>query len=164
LIPVFFALSFLPLPLLRPASALPLLGCLGLACVLGYGAGRIVSAQRVSGNAPVVMREDTREGVPVVRLDRIVNGELRGTLNGDARLFLGDRLVTVQSGSFRIPANELLMNFITIEVPEGMKFVASKKGTYYYPVASSNGEAIVPANRVYFNDEESARAAGYRGR
>ena len=110
------------------------------------------------------MREDTREGVPVVRLDRIVNGELRGTLNGDARLFLGDRLVTVQSGSFRIPANELLMNFITIEVPEGMKFVASKKGTYYYPVASSNGEAIVPANRVYFNDEESARAAGYRGR
>lgn len=160
LLPIIVLYSH-PLPSLRIVSALPLFGALGLACVLGYGAGRIVSAPSFSGHPPITVAAETREGVPVVLLDRIVNGELRGSVKGEARLFLADRLVTVESGSFRVPASELLTNFITVEIPPGMRFVASKRGTYYYRVDSSNGDAIVPGNRVYFRDEESAKAAGY---
>jgi hypothetical protein len=54
-----------------------------------------------------------------------------------------------------------LKNVVTVTVPAGMKYVASKNGKYYYPVESVAGEKIVPANRVYFASEGDAEAAGF---
>jgi hypothetical protein len=50
---------------------------------------------------------------------------------------------------------------VTVPVPPGMRFVASKKGKKYHAVDSASGERIAPENRVYFPDAASAERAGY---
>lgn len=50
----------------------------------------------------------------------------------------------------------------TVGARGGARFVASTRGTVYYPVACSAARELSPANRVYFGSEDAARAAGYR--
>jgi small subunit ribosomal protein S1 len=47
------------------------------------------------------------------------------------------------------------------EVPEGMKFIASKSGKKYYAVDSSQGKKIKGDKRVFFATEKEAEEAGY---
>lgn len=49
----------------------------------------------------------------------------------------------------------------TVEVPEGMNFVASKEGKKFYAVDSASGKKIKAEKRVYFKDEDEAKEAGY---
>lgn len=42
------------------------------------------------------------------------------------------------------------------------QFVASVRGTVYYPVGCRAAQKLAPANRVYFQTAEQAQAAGYR--
>jgi len=105
---------------------------------------------------------DTRASSGVVILDGVFNGDLTGRLEGNIRLVLGETPVEAGSGgAFKVPAGNFLMNRVQVVVPDGMKFVASKKGKYYYPVESSQARSLVPGNRVYFQDETSAQKAGY---
>lgn len=140
----------------------PLIGCLLLALVTGYLAGRLATVRIADASIGFTVQEDTRAPVATVRLDRIETGHLVGTAIGDVRLVLGDRPVLVQSGSFRVPAGVLLTEIIPVHIPPGMRFVASKKGKKYYSVDSANGQNIVPQNRIYFRDAAEAEAAGYR--
>lgn len=78
------------------------------------------------------------------------------------RFFIGSTLIASGSGSFHAPAASLLKNVITVQVPSGMRYVASKRGKNYYPVDSSTGEGIVPENRIYFETAAEAIAAGYK--
>ena len=41
-------------------------------------------------------------------------------------------------------------------------YFASKNGTVYYPLACPAGERIAEDNRVYFENEDEARSAGYK--
>lgn len=41
-------------------------------------------------------------------------------------------------------------------------FVASSRGTVYYPSACSAAKDLAAANRIYFKSEQEAQAAGYR--
>lgn len=41
------------------------------------------------------------------------------------------------------------------------RFVASRRGKYYYPFFSPEGQKLAEKNRVYFRSEEEARAEGY---
>lgn len=43
----------------------------------------------------------------------------------------------------------------------GVKFLASKKGSKYYPIRCSAGKAIKLENRIYFKTEQEAITAGY---
>lgn len=128
-----------------------------VACVSG-----ILSATAASSPMFMVV-PDTRPLVPTVVLKGIENGELVGEIRGDVRLFLGDRQIIPRgSGAFRVPAGILKTDVRTIALPEGMRFVASRKGKRYYPVHSKQAEELTPKNRVYFRTEEEARAAGYK--
>jgi len=141
---------------------LPAVGALLLACVFGYLAGRIVTCRIDLPQTSMTLTEDTRPPVPTVRIDGVRNGYLEGVIIGEGRLvFGGHPIVTDGSGAFRVPANPILTNAITVTVPEGMRFVASKSGKKYYPVGSSGGAQIVPINRVYFRTVADAEAAGY---
>ncbi len=107
--------------------------------------------------------QDTRSPVPTVHIHGIENGMIQGSITGVARVFFGDELaVSDASGSFLLPADILTVNEITVPVPEGMLYVASKQGEKYYSVESSGGARIKPENRVYFPDKESAVKAGFR--
>lgn len=49
-----------------------------------------------------------------------------------------------------------------VKPPEGMRFVASKRGTKYYPLESAGAGSISPANRVFFETASDAEKAGYK--
>ncbi len=140
---------------------LPLYGVLMLAGILGYLWGRIMTVRFSIPKTPLTFREDTRPLVPVVRLEGIRDGNLVGEAKGEVRLFLGDDLILPDgSGAFAVAAGPLLVNEITVEVPEWAQFVASKRGKKYYPVDSAEGEQIVADNRGYLETEKEAKAAG----
>ena len=42
------------------------------------------------------------------------------------------------------------------------RYFASKNGTVYYPLACPAGKRIAEDNRVYFENEDEARSAGYK--
>ncbi|MDD5103301.1 MAG: hypothetical protein PHX93_02780 [Candidatus Peribacteraceae bacterium] len=141
----------------------PFVGALLLALVCGYLLGRLITERSALSSAPIQMRDLSRPLIPTVHLDGVYNGSLRGSMIGEARLFLGGIQITPdQSGAFLVPAGTLLTNQIEITVPAGMRFVASKRGQKYYPVDSASASNLAPANRVYFRTAEEAEGAGYR--
>lgn len=100
--------------------------------------------------------------VPTISLQRIVNQQLEGEVHGAVRFVLGDEIVPlIPNATFRIPATVLLTHYSELTIPEGMQYVASKKGKKYYSVYSKAAESIVPSNRVYFATSQEAMDAGY---
>ncbi len=129
---------------------------------IAYVAGRYQGAAILQDQHPLQIIDDVNVHVPVITLDGVTDGVLRGSMNGDARLFIQDDMVVPDAeGVFTVPADAFFVNYVRVKVPEGMHFVASTRGSKYYSVTSSQGEGIVPENRVYFATEEEAVAAGY---
>ncbi|MBU0458080.1 hypothetical protein KJ652_06815 [Patescibacteria group bacterium] len=129
--------------------------------VLGYTIGNATKAYKL-GDVPIRLIENDNNHIGVVELEGIFDGDLKGSITGDTRVFLGEnQIIPNTEGEFKVRADDLFINYIQIKVPEGMKFVASKRGKYYYSVTSSAGEGITPGNRVYFSDAEEAKDAGY---
>lgn len=134
-------------------------GSLLLAC----SAGLMLGWQMGDLREPVREIPDSRPLVPTLVLRGIRDGQLWGAVAGDLRLFVGDVQVHVPaSGTLLAPAGVLLTHERTLRVPQGMRYVASRKGSRFYPVESAPAQRIAPQNRVYFPDAASARAAGYR--
>ncbi|MDD5040992.1 MAG: hypothetical protein PHX87_01150 [Candidatus Peribacteraceae bacterium] len=141
----------------------PFLGAVLLALVCGYLLGRLITEQRSLVKTSIEVRDLSRPPVPTVHLDGVYNGSLKGSMLGEARLFLGSTQITPDaSGAFLVPAGSLLTNKVEIAIPTGMRFVASKRGQKYYPVESASASNLSPANRIYFSTAEEAEGAGYR--
>ena len=139
-------------------SRISLIGIILLSSLNGYLVGRIVDTRLAMASVPPLqIVKHTQSLQPVVQIDGIRNGYLEGTMLGDARFFLGgEQVLPTASGSLRILANTFLRNEVQILVPEGMRFVASKKGKKYYPVTSASANNLAPQNRVYFRTTEEA--------
>jgi hypothetical protein len=135
-----------------------------LSLAIGLLTGSVLTAWHLREPPAMKIVEDSASAdVPVVRIDGIFNGSLLGTAAGGVRIVAGDTPVMPNaSGSFSISDPSVLSNIITVTVPEGMNFVASKRGKKYYPVNSAGGQGIVPENRVYFKTAEDAQRAGYK--
>lgn len=140
----------------RYTRFLILLPVFTFALSLGYLHGRLLSA----APAHISLQHDSRPAVPTVLLTGIRNGRLNGVITGDARLILGKTPV-IGSGTFSIVAGSLLTNVIEIDIPVGARFVASKRGKKYYPVTSASAQGLSPENRIYFDSEAKAQAAGF---
>lgn len=135
-------------------------GLIVLVGLSGYIAGRVVTLRQFA-DPPFRLEPDTRPHVPVVQVERREKGVIVGHINGDVRVFWGDTMVIPDgSGAFRI-AEGPLVEEVTVEVPDGMQFVASHKGKKYYSVTSPMGERIKPENRVYFPTADDAEASGF---
>jgi hypothetical protein len=138
-----------------------LIPALGLAFVSGLLAGSTITAWSLK-NPPMAIIEDSGSDIATVSIEGIRNGALTGKIEGDVRLSAGGKHIEAGSGGiFFINDSKVLTNIVHIDIPEGMKFVASKKGKKYYPVDSATAAQIVPQNRIYFPDELSAERAGY---
>lgn len=136
-----------------------------LILTLGYSLGTFgLTVERVFAPPPVtVLTEDVHQPVPVIRVLEVNDGDIVGTIGHGARLVLGEELVLPkEDGSFRIDAKAFLVNIIDIKIPHGVLFVASKRGSKYYPVDSSAGKNLVPQNRIYFRSAVEAEAMGYK--
>jgi hypothetical protein len=103
--------------------------------------------------------------LPVVSIQEIRGGELRGELKGRARLFVAGDIVRVrEDGTFAVDAPTLLKNIEEVFIPAWATHVASKRGRKYYDVRSREAEQLVPENRVYFRSSEEAEGAGFTRR
>ena len=130
----------------------------------GYLTGKLTTNNQPirigRGGQPITFQEDTRPLDPTINIEGIRNGLLYGSIKGSARVFIGNNILT-QSGVFALDASSLLTNEIAVVVPDNVQFVASVRGKKYYPVFSSAGERITPKNRIYFQTQQEADAAGY---
>ena len=142
----------------------PILGVLVLTLLVGFTLGQVVMSKKLQ-KTQIQITEDNRAKVPVVSINGIYDGELSGKILGEARVFLDEnQIVPNADGVFNIRADDLFINYVKIRIPEGMNYVASKKGKYYYSVTSVAGERIIPKNRVYFESKKSAQNAGFQGK
>lgn len=117
----------------------------------------------VDAHPPVVLADDAPADAAAVVLDGFRDGALRGRATGTVRLFVRDEAVAIDgSGAFAVVHPAFRVEEVTVPVPPGMRFVASRRGKKYYEVDSAAGENIAPENRVYFPDAASAAAAGFR--
>jgi hypothetical protein len=132
--------------------------------VLALGAGvlcGLVGSLAVR-EVPVTVRSGCGAAVAVVTLDGFRDGMFRGKAVGPLRLYAGEDPVDVApDGTFAFDRPGFRIEDVTVVVPPGMAFVASRKGKKYYSVTSAAGERIAPANRVYFPDAASAESAGF---
>lgn len=122
----------------------------------GFLSGKLTTDNR----QPITFQSDQRPPVPTINIEGIRNGLLHGEIIGSARIVFGKKILT-QSGVFALDAAHILTNEVSVTVPNGMQFVASKRGKKYYPVFSRAGENLAPKNRVYFVTEHEAQLAGY---
>lgn len=150
-------IAFPPLPESARSACVAVLafavGCLaGLAHAFAF---------ETSARPPTVVHQ-SGSAVAAVSVESFRDGALRGTAAGPVRLFFrGVPVDIAPDGEFSALVPAFRVEEVSVVVPEGMRFVASKKGKKYYPVDSAGGERIAPQNRVYFPDEGSAEAAGF---
>jgi hypothetical protein len=132
-----------------------------LAFCVGILSGLLCSFGFRDADVPFVV-VGSGAGVAAVTLDGFRDGLLQGRSVGPVRLFAGnDRIEVASDGSFAIDHPGFHINEVTIPIPAGMRFVASRRGKKYYSVTSAGGNRIAPENRVYFPNEASAEAAGF---
>jgi len=109
------------------------------------------------------VKEETRSPEPTVILEGLRDGKIVGSMNGGVRMWVGEmQVLPDEEGDFAVDPGPLLVNSISVLVPEGMQFVASRRGKKYYPVLAGEAHDIVPENRVYFISAADAEEAGYR--
>lgn len=150
--------------LMQLKTAGPMLVLLWLAVLFGFIIGRIGGVQAQSTATSMRLEEVPATSLqPTVHITGIRNGRVEGIIMADARLFIGQKqIINTEDKGFSADAGALLSNIITIEVPPGMNFVASGRGTKYYPVNSAAGGRLSPRNRVYFKTSAEAEAAGFK--
>lgn len=136
-------------------------GLIVLAGLSGYTAGRVVTLRQWA-DPPFLLEPDLRPRVPVIQVEGVEEGEIVGRISGEARVFWGEEMIIPDgSGTFRIPSRMLLTEDVMVAIPDGMRFVASRRGKRYYPVASAMANRLALAYRVYFRSAEEAEAAGF---
>lgn len=140
----------------------PLAFSLILTLILGFLLGRLTALEsKFAQSTPMKLTQDERPTIPVVTFEGSTDGTLKGDVDGNVRLFAGDEMILPdKDGHFDVPTT-MFRATVIVKVPDGMTFVASKNGKKYYGVHTPSGERIAPQNRVYFTNEEAARAAGY---
>lgn len=154
----------MPVAFLRrlPSDALLFASCVALAFGTGSLAGTVAGLSFRHAEPPSIAR-GSGAGVATVVFEGFRDGALRGRAAGDLRLFARDDGVEIApDGRFAIVHPAFRIEEVTVPVPPGMRFVASKNGKKYYRVDSAAGERIAPQNRRYFPDAAAAEAAGFR--
>jgi|GEM_PF-541861 len=151
---------FIPPRFLR---TLPAIAALILALTTGYLAGRIVSCEVTLERPPIVLRHSTGALVPTVVIEEMTKQELKGRVLGGSRLIIGKRIIVPDGGgAFRIAIGTSIWLPSVVAAPEGMHFVASKRGKKYYSISDPAGAGLSAANRIYFTTAQEAEKAGYR--
>ncbi len=144
---------------MRPVSVAGF--CL-LSALAGFLLGELLSARATLSPVTRAVEAASGSDVPVIELTETRDLSFAGVMRGDVRLFAaGEQVLPDASGAFLIPAEPFLTRVIEVPVPDGMRYVASKRGSKYYPVDSSAGSNLSVANRVYFGSKEEAERAGY---
>lgn len=137
--------------------------CIGLftGYTLGYKEAQGNSFKEIN---PV---SEVNPGIATIKFLKQEKGKLYGQVSGqEARIAYSlDHIKEVKVGeSFEIPLKDtnLAAFYGAEEIPEGMTYISSKSGAYFYHILDPRSLRITPKNRVYFQTEEQALEAGYQ--
>lgn len=130
----------------------------------GFSLGYFRSAQAAFPEIKEV--EELNPGITTIKFLKLEGGMLKGEIAGQkARLAYNmEHISDLEPGeSFEIPIYQVSLGqfYSARDLPEGMQFIASKNGKYYYSVLSSKAFNITPKNRVYFANKTEAEKLGY---
>jgi len=148
-----------------------------LLCLMSFLAGRLA----VTPASPEVEIITSPEPEKIMlNLEKIDETTLAGTVSGNASLKINDEIIsepdfTAATGSLLTVYNDFIdlttpLGIVTFAAdnpavaglkPTGAQFVASKNGTKYHPIDSGSAKQIKDENKVYFQNQAEAEAAGY---
>ena len=139
---------------------------------LTFWFGRLSVQYQMHRNLPPMqIVEELNPKVPMIHITEISGAKIIGTVNkSEIRIASGDEVaVPFADLSFELDIQHLgfvgpRRPIIKHKIPEGARFVASKKGKYFYELDEKSAKRLSPANRKYFETEEEARKAGYKKR
>ncbi len=98
------------------------------------------------------------EKIPVLTLLSIENGILKISKNNEEiRVRINDEIfIATDENIFEIPIETILPMLQKLPAPEGMNFVASKRGSTYWPLDSPRAFILSVKNRVFYKTEIDA--------
>ncbi|MCK5019667.1 MAG: hypothetical protein KAS32_21595, partial [Candidatus Peribacteraceae bacterium] len=127
-----------------------------------FSIGKISSLLKEQKNIRSEIFETSLPTIPTVNITGIENNKLVGSVKGNVRVFIDSKMILPDiNGHIEHDANSFFENIIPIKIPKGIQYIASKRGKYFYHVKSSQGERIIPKNRIYFQNSNDAEKAGY---
>ena len=106
--------------------------------------------------------EKPTDAVPIITLEKIENGVLFVShKEAQVRVQLpNDDIFVANEQTLQIPIADILPMLNILPAPQGMKFVASKRGTKYWPLDSPQAFLLSPKNRVFYGSREEAENDG----
>lgn len=148
--------------LINAISSAILILAIGLTC--GYSLGYFRAAQASFPEIKEVA--DLNPGIATIKFLKLENGMLKGEIAGQkARLaYSTEHIFDLEPNeSFEIPVYQVSLGqyYSARDLPEGMQYIASKQGKYYYSVLNSKAFKITPKNRLYFAKSSEAEKMGY---
>lgn len=137
---------------------------LSLGLFTGYSIG--YSQAKTNSFSAIKPVEELNPGIATLKFMKYENGKIYGQIAGQkARIaYSTDHIYDLAMGeNFEIPLNQinLGMYYSAQDVPEGVNFIASKSGKYYYHVLDPRAIRITPKNRMYFKAEQEALGEGF---
>lgn len=135
-----------------------------LSLAIGFFTGIWIETTENAKNENVHTQESleiTSRPVPVITLERIENGVLYISKNdAEIRIKMDEELFVANNNILEIPITKILPMLKRLPAPEGMQWVASKRGKKYWPLDSPQAFLVSAKNRIFFKTPEEAEQAG----
>lgn len=135
-----------------------------MAICFGIIAGMNVERWRITTNREPVERGDFSDEIALLFFDKIENGILYGRLEGEeARIVVAgkEEVDSVFEGEFSFEVTPILPNLKKVPAPEWAQFVASSRGSKFYPLDSPRAALVSVKNRTFFRSAEEAMQNGF---
>ena len=133
----------------------------------GYTAGNLHAREKAFPQIREV--DEINPGTVTIKFLEVKGGLLKGQISGkEARIaYSPDHIYELNEDEiFEIPLYNINLGnyYAAANIPEGMQYIASSSGKYYYHVLDPKAFKITPKNRRYYSNEAKAEAAGYKAK
>lgn len=145
-----------------------------LSGILIFWFGRLsVQYQLKKQVPPIEFVEEINPKIPLVEIMKLEGKILKGKINKSEIRITNGRTTAVpdQDNNFElklddenIVAEQKMPKVVDEGVPSWAKFVASKRGKYFYVIDEKSLKKLKKENHRYFSTEEAAMRAGYQKR
>lgn len=137
---------------------------LSIGLITGYTAGLTEAKTRSFPEFKPVSKLNS--GIATIKFLKQENGVLYGQIDGQkARLaYSPEHIDDLNVGeTFEIPLSQISLSayYGALEIPEGVAYISSKTGKYYYGIMDPRALRITPKNRLYFQSSSEAENAGF---
>lgn len=122
---------------------------------------------QIDHRPPLEIVPEISEKIPLIHFEKIENGVMHGkTGEKEVRFIIGQdeedaEIFTSHGGEFNFPVIKILPMLSKLPAPEWANFVASSRGSKYWPLDTPEAFLLSVKNRTFFASEEDAMKAGY---